>query len=219
MKLKSLLLGAIIAFGFSANAQTSVYKQAGIIKIKDHEAIVAGTIRDDKDVFSISLMDIGKFDGHICGCNTAGFLITKNVLEKLYPNSIPMRHSMKVTISEYNRDMIDAIAFVTGARMNTSQYTKQGEEMIVDPSLAGKKGTTVLVFERKDNGKKIQVVLDKSFLLTQKEMMSIMTIKPKIMAKKATKAELAEFAQVTRDVIVKEITNMPKNAIVYKELN
>lgn len=220
MKIKSIILAVLIGvISFSANAQTNLYQKAGQIKIKDPKAIIAGTIRPDKDVFTITLEDIGKFDGHICGCNTAGFLITKTVLKKLFPKGIPNRNSVKVSISEYNRDMIDAICFITGIRLNTGQYTGKDNEFVVDKSLAGKKGTTTLVFERKDNGKKIKVVLDKNYLLTKDEMMTIMTVKPKIANKTATTAERKKFAQVTRDIVEREITNMPEKAITYIEIN
>ncbi len=216
---KSVLLVAISIFSFTSNAQQNLYKRAGVIKIKDHKSIIAGTIRNDKDIYSISLNDIDKFDGHICGCNTAGFLITKNILKKLFPNEIPNRNSIKVSISEYNRDMIDAICFITGIRLNAGQYTNKADEFIVEKTLAGKKGTTVLVFERKDNGKKIKVILDKNYLLTKEEMITIETIKPKIGKKTATNAEKKQFAEVTRAIVKKEITNLPDKAIVYTELN
>jgi len=216
MKVKSLLIAVITLIGFTANAQTSIYKKAGEIKLRDHKAIVAGTQLKDKDVFTINLFDIGKFDGHICGCNTAGFIITKNVLEKLFPNEVPMRNSMKIAISEYNRDMIDAISLITGNRLN--QYADKHDEFVVDKSLAGTKGQTILVFERKDNGKKIKVILDKNFLLTKEEMTAIMTIKPKMAKKEASKEEMKKFADVTRGIVVKEITNLPEKAIIYKEL-
>jgi len=217
MKVKNLLIAVIILLGFTANAQTAIYKQAGEIKIKDKKADVAGTMLKDKDVFTINLFDIGKYDGHICGCNTAGFIITKNVLEKLFPNEIPTRNSMKISISDYNRDMIDAISFITGNRL--TQYAGKKDEFVVDKSLAGSKGQTILVFERKDNGKKIQVVLDKNFLLTKDEMLAIKTIKPKMAKKEATKAEMQKFAEVTRGIVEKEIINLPDNAITYKVLN
>jgi len=74
MKIKNLVLVmAMSILSFTSNAQQNVYKKAGIIKIKDHKSIIAGTIRNDKDVYSISLNDIGKFDGHICGIIQLGF--------------------------------------------------------------------------------------------------------------------------------------------------
>ncbi len=217
MKVKSLLIAVITLIGFTANAQTSIYKKAGEIRIKDKKADAAGTMLKDKDVFTINLFDIGKFDGHICGCNTAGFIITKNVLEQLFPNETPIRNSMKIAISEYNRDMIDAISFITGNRLN--QYADKHDEFVVDKSIAGTKGQTVLTFERKDNGKKIKVILDKNYLLTKDEMMAIMTIKPKMAKKEATKAEIKKFQDVTRAIVKREITNLPDNAITYKTLN
>lgn len=215
MKLRNIiLLAATSLITIITNAQSSLYKKAGVIKIKDHKAIMAGTTRKGNDVFTISLEDIGQFDGHICGCNTAGFLITKNVLKSFFPNKIPLRNSVKVTISEYNRDLIDAITYITGSRLNSFE-----NEFAIDKSLTGKKGTTTIIFERKDDGKKIIVVLDKNYLLTKDEMMTIMTIKPKLMRGEASDKEKEKFANITREIVKKEITNLPENSIEYKTLN
>jgi len=202
-----------------AKAQTSFYHKAGEIIIKDHKAIEAGTIREELDLFKINLLDIGKFDGHICGCNTAGFLITKKVLGILFPNEIPIRNTVKVTISEYNRDLMDAICFITGIRLNTGKYTNTENEFSVNESLSDTEETTVMVFERKDNGKKVKAVLDKKYLLTRDEAMAIQIIKPKLMKHEATEEEKKRYAEVTSGIVWKEITSMPEGAITYTQLN
>ncbi len=217
-RLGLLAVGIIMLFGMNASAQTSVYKKAGVIRIRDHKATMAGTVRKDGDLFKITLMDIGKFDGHICGCNTAGFLITKKVLGMLFPNEIPVRNTIRVKISGYNRDLIDAISYITGIRLNTGAYTHAPNELSVDKSLAGRAGTTVLIFERKDNGKKVKVVLDKGRLLSKHEMSVIKAVKPKLIRHKATAAEKKQYAEVTRAIVEKEITNMPKGAITFQEI-
>ncbi|HFB61775.1 MAG TPA: hypothetical protein ENJ69_02205 [Bacteroidetes bacterium] len=219
MKFKVLVSALILFFSVNARAQSSVYKKAGEIQIKDHKATMAGTIRNGGDLFKIDLMDVGKVDGHICGCNTAGFLMTKKVLGLLFPNQIPVRNTVRVFVSEYNRDLMDAIGYITGIRLNTGMYTHSENEMSVDKSLAGKPGTSILVFERKDNGKKVKVILDKSHLLSKYEMQTIATIKPKIMAHKATAAEKKQYAEVTRAIVKKEITHMPSGAITYQLLD
>ncbi len=219
MKFKVLVSAVIMFFSLNVWAQSPVYKKAGEIQIKDHKATMAGTIRNDGDLFKINLMDVGKVDGHICGCNTAGFLITKKALAMLFPNQIPVRNTVRVSISEYNRDLTDAICYITGIRLNTGIYANSKNELSVDKTLAGKPGTTVLVFERKDNGKKVKVILDKNYLLNKYEMQTIATIKPKIMQHKATVAEKKQYAEVTRAIVNKEITNMPQGAITYQQID
>lgn len=220
MKTK-IALALVILFGLSnaVNAQKNIDKKAGVIKIKDSKAIMAGSDRKEKDVFTISLEDVQIYTGHTCGCDTAGFLISKEVLSKLFPNEIPNRRTVNVTISEYNMDLIDAITFITGTRLNRGEYSNSKSDFVVDKSIAGNEGTTTIIFERKDNGKKIKVTIDRMKLLTKYEMYVASVVKNKIIKGEATDVEKAQFAKVTQDIVRKEILNMPDGAITYEVLN
>ena len=212
----------IFAISSISMAQTritdNVYSKAGIIKIKDKKAIAAGTKWKDGAVLSISLEDVGLFDGHICACNTAGFIITKNVLAKLFSGETPLRNSLNIKMSAYTQDIVDAIEFITGNRLDGGKYTKKPSDLVIDPSLQGEQGTVTFLFERKDNGKKVKVILDKRILLSKDEMATFTQIKPKMAKKTATKAEKKQLKKATIAVVKKEITAMPKGAIIYTVL-
>ncbi|MCK4441522.1 MAG: hypothetical protein KAU90_05920, partial [Sulfurovaceae bacterium] len=130
-----------------ALAGNPLYDKAGTINIIDHKAMVAGSKAPGKDNFAISLEDTGIMTGHICGCTTAGFLVTKNALKKLYPNSTPLRRGVNVAISTYNIDIIDAITYLTGTRYNRAETNY---DFILDPTLQGDKSTITIRFTRKD---------------------------------------------------------------------
>lgn len=220
MKTKSILaLLVTLGLSMSIQAQRKEEKKAGVIKIKDNKAIMAGNDRKEKDVFSISLDDIQNYTGHTCGCDTAGFLITREVLSQLFPNEIPSRRTVKVSISEYNMDLIDAITFITGTRLNRGEYSNSESDFVVDSSIAGEQGTSILIFERKDNGKKIKATIDRMKLLTKDEMYTASVIKNKILKGEASDEEKAQFAKVTKDIIIKELTNLPEGAITYEKIN
>ena len=210
-----LFIFAISSISMAQKTTNPVYAKAGIIKIKDKKAIAAGTAWKDGAILSISLEDVGLYDGHICACNTAGFIITKNVLEKLFTEETPMRNSLNITMSAYTQDIIDAIEFITGNRLDGGKYTKKPSDFVIDPSLQGEQGTVTFIFERKDNGKKIKVVLDKRMLLSKNEMAIFTQIKPKMAKKTATKIEKKQLKEATIAVVKKEITAMPKGAITY----
>ncbi len=214
-----LFIFAISSIGMAQTRTTdNVYSKAGIIKIKDKKAIAAGTKWKDGPILSISLEDVGLFDGHICACNTAGFIITKNVLEKLFPGETPLRNSLNIKMSSYTQDIVDAIEFITGNRLDGGKYTKKPSDLLIDKSLQGEQGTVTFIFERKDNGKKAKVVLDKRVLLSKDEMAIFTQIKPKMAKKTATKAEKKQLKDATIAVVKKEITAMPKGAITYTDL-
>lgn len=220
MKTKiTLALALLLGLSNVVNAQSKQEKKAGVIKIKDNKAIMAGNDRKEKDVFNISLNDIQNYTGHTCGCDTAGFLITREALAQLFPGEIPSRRTVNVSISEYNMDLIDAITFITGTRLNRGEYANGKSDFIVDSSIAGEQGTTTIIFERKDNGKKIKATIDRMKLLTKDEMYTASVIKDKILKGQATAAEKAQFAKVTKDIIIKELTNLPEGALTYKSIN
>ena len=127
------ILTNTLAFG--ANP---LYTKAGTVDIIDHKAMVAGSKAPGKDIFHITLEDTGIITGHICGCTTVAFLVTKNVLKKLYPDTAPLRRGVDVAISTYNMDIIDAITYLTGTRYNRSE-TKY--DFMLDPTLQGREGT------------------------------------------------------------------------------
>jgi hypothetical protein len=198
-------------------AHGDLYAKAGTIQIRDRRAIMSGTAKSD--VLALTLEDVGLYTGHTCGCDTAGFLITKNVLGLLFPGQTPSRSTLTVSISEFNPDLIDSIAFITGVRLNRGEYTGGKSDFVVDKSIAGAEGTTTLVFERKDNGKRIKAVIDRRALLTKDEMRVASVVKDKILKGLASDEEKEEFARTTQAIVRKEITALPEGAFVYTPLN
>jgi len=215
----SFIIIATLVSSSSAWADEGLYRKAGTITIKDPRAITSGTTRPAKDVFELTLEDVGLFTGHTCGCDTAGFLITKRVLELLFPGQTPSRGTLTVAISEFNADLIDAVAFITGARLNRGEYTGGPSDFVVDKTISGAEGTTSLVFTRKDNGKKVKAVIDRRVLLTKDQMRVASVVKGKILKGLATDAEKQEFARTTQEIVRKEITSLPEGAIVFTQLD
>jgi hypothetical protein len=178
---------------------------------------MSGTAKSD--ILALTLEDVGLYTGHTCGCDTAGFLITKNVLGVLFPGQTPSRSALTVSISEFNPDLIDSIAFITGVRLNRGEFTGGRSDFVVDKSIAGAEGTTTLVFERRDNGKRVKAVIDRRALLTKDEMRVASVVKDKILKGLASDEEKEEFARTTQAIVRKEITALPEGAFVYTPLN
>lgn len=213
--MKPSLLPLSLAVVSAACAGPSPYAKAGTITIRDQRASMSGTPRAGGDVFELSLEDVGLLTGHTCGCDTAGFLITRHALETLFPGEIPMRGTLKVAVSDFNPDLIDAIAFITGARLNRGEFTGGESDLVVDRSLAGPEGTLTLVFRRKDNGRGLKAVIDRKVLLTPAELHTTSVVKAKIMKGEASDDEKRAFAQTTQDIVQRELTAQPAGAIVY----
>jgi len=219
IKFFTILSVSMLFLAMAGQAQSNLYSKAGVIKIKDKKAIMSGTFGKKDGIFEITLNDINKFNGHACGCGAAGFLITKQIFDMFYPEEIPNRRTMKIRISEYNMDLIDAIMFITGNRLNRGELTNTESDFVIDPSMAGDKGTTTMIFERKDNGKKIMAIIDKRILLTKDEMQTLATIKPKVGKGTATKQEISKYGKTTQAIVKKEILNLPEGAFTFTRLN
>jgi len=210
--LSKTLLTLLVSASILA-ADTPLYDKVGIIDIVDHKAMVAGSKKPGEDVFHISLDDTGIITGHICGCTTAAFIITKKVLKDLYPKTTPLRRGVNVAISSYNMDIIDAITYITGTRFNRAETNY---DFILDPSLQGKKNTITLKFTRKDTHKTVTAVINREKVLTKEEALIIQTIKPKVQMKKASKKEIMKLANTQKNVVKRMITDLPSGSIVYK---
>lgn len=210
-KVTKVILGTLLASSLVCGANP-LYEKAGTINIIDHKAMVAGSKAPGKDNFTISLEDTGIITGHICGCTTAAFLVTKNALKKLYPDTMPLRRGVNVEMSTYNMDIVDAITYLTGTRFNRAQTNY---DFIINPDLQGRKGTITVKFTRKDNKKSVTAVIDRMKILTKEEANTIQTIKPKVPLHKASKEEIMKLAKTQQQIVKKIITNLPEGAISY----
>ncbi len=214
MKNKTITAIAIMALAtIQLLANNSLYQKAGVLDIIDHKAMVAGSKAPGKDIFHISLEDTGIITGHICGCTTAAFIVTKDVLKKLYPNEPIQRRGVNVVMSIYNMDIVDAITYLTGTRFNRAQTNY---DFVINPSLQGKKNTITISFQRKDNKKRVIATIDRTKILTKEEAKIIQTIKPKVAQHKATKSEIMKLAKIQQQVVKRMITSLPSGAITYK---
>jgi formylmethanofuran dehydrogenase subunit E len=197
--------------------QTNLYDKAGVIKVKDPMASLVGYRKAGEDYFEISLDDVGKYSGHVCAGISSGFILVKQALEKLYPNGeVPVRGQIRVA-GQNGGDQFDVASYITGARAFYGRQEVNANDLIIDKSLAGKKGTYTMIFYRKDNGKMVKAVFNIKKLLTPKELKTIMPIKAKIEEGTATKEDKAQFTKLSHKVVKRVITNMPEGVITISE--
>ena len=195
----------------------SIYDKAGIIRVKDPMASLVGYKKSGEDFFDISLDDVGKYSGHVCAGIASGFLLTKQTLEMLYPNGeIPVRGQIRVA-AQSGEDQLDVASYITGARAFYGREEVNRNDIIIDKSLQGEKGTFILIFKRKDNGKMVKVVFNKVKLFGPKMMKVIMPLKEKVEDGTATDEEKKLFAEKVQIIVEKAITNMPEGVITISE--
>ena len=197
--------------------QTNLYDKAGIIKVKDPMASLVGYRKAGEDFFEISLDDVGKYSGHVCAGISSGFILVKQALEKLYPNGeVPVRGQIRVA-AQNGGDQFDVASYITGARAFYGRQEVNANDLIIDKSLAGQKGTFTMIFQRKDNGKMVKAVFNKLKLMTPEEIKTIMPIKKRIEKGIATQEDKEQFAKLVHSIVEKAITNMPEGVITITE--
>jgi len=197
--------------------QTNLYDKAGVIKVKDPMASLVGYRKAGEDYFEISLDDVGKYSGHVCAGISSGFILVKQALEKLYPNGeVPVRGQIRVA-AQGGGDQFDVASYITGARAFYGRQEVNANDLIIDKSLAGEKGTFTMIFYRKDNGKMVKAVFNKMKLMTPEERKAIMPIKAKVEEGTATKEDITQFAKLVHKVVEKVLTNMPEGVITISE--
>ncbi len=192
---------------------TSIYDKAGIIKVKDPMASLVGYRKSGEDFFNISLDDVGKYSGHVCAGIASGFLLSKQALEALYPNGeIPVRGQIRVA-AQSGGDQLDVASYITGARAFYGRQEINANDLVVDKSLKGEKGTFTLIFKRKDNGKMVKAVFNKIKLFKPEMIKIMMPLKEKVEKGTATNKEKTLFAEKVQVIVKKAITKMPDGVI------
>ncbi len=187
----------------------TIYDKAGTIKLHDPKSVMTGYRKSNDDIFEISLDDIGKYTGHVCAGVASGYLLTQRALELLYPdNEIPVRGQISIAVSAYT-DHAEVASYITRARQ-TEGDEKEPNILIVDKKIKTKPKSVVLIFKRKDNGKMVKAVFDKSKLMDKKKMKEMMSLKKKIMSKQATNEEKQQFANNVQLLVSKVITETPE---------
>lgn len=190
----------------------SKYEKAGTIKIYEPRMGTYGAVVSDKALMHINLVDIAKFSGHLCGCSTSGFMMTKLALESLYgKGEIPVRGDIRLT-SNLKDEPMEIAAYIIGA----SDREHHGyETWIIDKSIETKKGSLVLIFERISTGKKIKLAWDKIRTLKEHtgDFKRFKQIKLATLHGLASDAEAKEFRALVNSLVMKIINGELKYEI------
>lgn len=183
------------------------YDQAGYISIKDAEAVQVGSVAPG-EALQIGLKDVGLFTGHVCPGAASGFMLAKKALKALFGDQLPERGKIRVATMPGN-DLANVAAYICGILpMNIFGLHP---DLIVDPKLKPQKpGKLVLIFERKDTGKMVKAVFNKSKVMDPKKIKAIHAYKKKFAEGKAGKEDIQKMGQLFQDMVKKIVLNTPE---------
>jgi hypothetical protein len=130
---------------------TSVIQKVHVIKVKDPKASMVGYKKPGEDYFEISLDDVGKYTGHVCGGVASGYILTQKALELLYPeNEIPVRGQISIAASD-RIDPLEVATYIVRAREGEGEE-KETNICVIDTTLRGQPGSHTVIVKRADTG-------------------------------------------------------------------
>ncbi|GEM_PF-1091371 len=193
------------------------YAQAGTITVKDPMASLVGSLPYGEEEIHISLTDVAKYTGHVCVGVASGFVLTKMSLEKLYPGEVPQRGQIKVQ-GNCGHDILDVASYITGARSQYGRGELNRDDLSIDEKLGDCDQQKIVVFERKDNGKKVRAVFNSSKIVPPEKRKKMDEKMDAILAGKASEIEKNMVAKNIQGKVEQVLSGKLSDAIsVMKE--
>jgi hypothetical protein len=200
-----------------ASSEKPYIQQAPTIKVKDPIASMVGYKNFGEDYFELSLEDVGKYTGHVCGGVASGYVLTHKALAKLYPeNEVPVRGQISLAASS-RIDPLEVATYIVRAREAHGEE-KETNICVIDTTLRSQPGSHTVIFKRADTGAMVKAVFNKHKLMDPKKMGSMKSIKAKVMKGTATEEEKVMFAERVQKVVKKVLTAIPEGVITVEKI-
>ena len=208
-----------VAHADGATAWKSFYDEAPAIRIIDPMANLVGSAVDGNNVLIIHLSDVALYSGHVCPNVAAAYVATHMALKKLYPTATPVRGQIRVAGGAPN-GALDLASYVTGARAFYGRHEINGGDLVVDPTLTpAKQGQSVLVFQRKDTGRAVRVIIDKSTLITADQGKRFHVFQDRVLAGTATEQEKSSNWLQIQSIVKTALFAPPEGMVQITELD
>lgn len=141
-------------------------KEVKPLRFREPLAETLGALKSPGMVLDYSFIDVVKMSGHACPTVSAAYLCCQLALEKLYPDSIPVRGEIAVTVYGEPDDgvygvMAQVFSFLTGAAPATGfkglgPRFKRKDLLKFSPQVLDPEAMS-FEFRRLDNGKAVLV--------------------------------------------------------------
>ena len=177
------------------------------ITLKDPLSEVLGTFEDGEITFSY--LDVVKCAGHSCPTVAGAYLMTKAALKALYPNTLPIRGNIKVSVSGSKEEGVygviaSVISNITGASDNGGFKGLNSNFSRNNLLNFGEKFEGVVKFERIDTNESVIVSYDHSVVVPNPKMNELMQ---KMMQGICDKEEKKEFGKIWQEKVCEILTN------------
>lgn len=234
--LVACVLVSFITYGITAHkdvyaeGQTKYSKdffdKAEPIKVKDPLASMLGSM-DKGEVFVYAYTDAVKFAGHSCPAVAGAYKSTQMALKTLYGDEVPVRGNIKVTFKggvdyKVNGPVSQVVTMITGAAAEsgfkgfgtTGKYERRNLMIFDKDHTPDPIATCSIIFQRVDNGKKVEVLYCTDHVPTNERMDKLT---PLVLSGKASEDELKEFGDLWQGRVKTILLNPPEGTFIIKE--
>jgi len=188
----------------------SFFDEVEVIKVVDPLSNVLGAF--EMGSYEFNYLDVVKSAGHSCPTVAGAYLITKEALKALYPDSPAMRGDIKV---EFKEALEDGVAGVIG---NVVSHITGATDKSGFKGLAGKFArhslmdfnapiTSSAKFTSISTGKSVEVLYDPNSVMPSPDMQPLMQ---KMMGGNAEPSEIKEFGALWQDRVKRIFENTDK---------
>ncbi|MBI2858259.1 MAG: hypothetical protein HYX90_04195 [Chloroflexi bacterium] len=141
-------------------------EQVKPLRLREPLAETLGALKEDGEALDYTFIDVVKMAGHACPTVSAAYLISQMALERLYPDSVPVRGEIAVIVYGEPDDgvygvMAQVFSFLTGAAPATGfkglgPRFKRKDLLRFSPQVLDSEAMC-FEFKRLDNGKAVLV--------------------------------------------------------------
>ncbi len=201
------------------------YKKIEPIKLIDPLSFALGATEKGEPFF-YHFTDIVKYSGHSCPSVAGAYKMTQIALKELYGDETPIRGNISVAIKGSVEDKVNGpisqvISFITGAAGNTGfkglngKFNRYNLLSFDSDNPSTEDVSAEAIFERVDNGKKVNIVYKASMIPGNPEMGELM---PLIISGKATMEEMQKFGNLWQERVKIVLLNPPDGAFIVTHL-
>lgn len=172
-----------------------------------------GAFEGDGAVLAYTYLDVIKMAGHACPTTAAAFECCRAALARLYPNTIPVRGQIAVTVCGEPDDGVYGViaqvfSLITGAAAETgfkglATFFRRKDLLTYDPAHASDTGMR-FQFKRVDTGRGVSCTVDHDHFpsRTASEQHRLGTLMKQVLWEAASDAETAEFRKTWRQGVL-----------------
>lgn len=197
------------------------------IRVKDPLSVVLGAM-DKGESFIFTYADAVKFAGHSCPAVAGAYKSTQIALKLLYGDEVPVRGNIKVAFRgvvdhKVNGPISQVVTLITGAAAESGfkglgpagKYGRYNLMTFDKDNLPDPKAICSMIFQRVDNGKKIEVTYCIEPVSTNERMDKLM---PLVISGKVSEDEAKEFGDLWQERVKTILFNPPEGTFLTKEL-